>query len=83
MVDSYYPVSPDLVLLIVGLKNVFGFGFSYAIVPWINSFGYKRLYGTMAGIEYAVILLGLPLWYFGKKIRHITASWKIILRLKN
>jgi hypothetical protein len=79
VVDSYYPVSPDLILLIVGLKNVFGFGFSYAIIPWINAVGFKRLYGTLAGIEYAVILLGLPLWYFGKQIRHITGAWKIIL----
>jgi len=79
VVDSYYLVSPELVLLIVGLKNVFGFAFSYAIVPWLTSWGYKKTFSTMGGIEFAIILMGLPLWYFGKQIRRKTGTWKVIL----
>jgi hypothetical protein len=65
--------------LIIGLKNVFGFCFSYAIIPWITARGYPHTFGTFAAIQFGVVLLGLPLWYYGKKIRHATANWKIIL----
>ena len=79
VVDCYYQVAPDLFLLIIGLKNVFGFGFTYAIIPWINAWGYAGAFGTTSAIFFFVVLLGWPLWYFGKRIRHATAKWKIIL----
>jgi hypothetical protein len=78
VVDCYYPVTSDAMLLSVGLKNVFAFGFSYAIVPWISAQGYKDAFGTMAGVQFGVVLLGLPLWYWGKQIRHASANWKVI-----
>jgi len=79
VVDSYFPLAPELMLLIVGLKNVFAFGFSYAIVPWIEASGYIGIYSTLAGIQFGTILLGVPLWYWGKQIRHATAKWKLIM----
>jgi hypothetical protein len=79
VVDCYYPVAPDLFLLIIGLKNVFGFGFAYAIIPWVNAWGYGGAFGTTSGIFMFAVLLGWPLQYWGKKIRHATAKWKIIL----
>jgi hypothetical protein len=78
-VDSYYILAPESTLLIVGLKNIFGFGFSYAIIPWITRDGFGRALGAMAGIQFAIVLLGVPLWYFGKQIRHITAKWKVVM----
>ena len=79
MVDCYYPAAAEAALLIVGLKNVFGFGFSYSVIPWLTAWGYAHTFGTFAAIQIGVVLLGLPLWYFGKKIRHATVKWKIIL----
>jgi hypothetical protein len=79
VVDSYYAVAPEAVLLIVGLKNVFGFGFSYGVIPWITAMGYERTFGTVAGIQFAVVLLGVPLWLFGKRLRHLTARWRVIM----
>jgi hypothetical protein len=79
VVDSYFPTAPETALLIVGLKNVFGFGFSYGIIPWITRSGYAGTFGALAGMQFGVVLLGLPLWYFGKQIRHATAKWKIIM----
>jgi hypothetical protein len=67
VVDCYFPAAPELMLLIVGLKNVFGFGFGYAIIPWINASGYTGTFGTLAGILVGGVLLRLPLWYWGKK----------------
>ena len=41
MVDCYYPAAAEAILLIVGLKNVFGFGFSYSVIPWLTAWGYR------------------------------------------
>jgi hypothetical protein len=79
VMDCYYPLAPDLFLLIIGLKNVFGFGFSYAIIPWITAWGYGGAFGTTSGIFFFAVLLGWPLMHWGKRIRHTTAKWKIIL----
>jgi len=78
VIDSYFPVAYEAMLLINGLKNVFGFGFSFAVVPWVTLSGYKGTFCTMVGIQCALMLFGLPLWYWGKQIRHATASWKVI-----
>ena len=41
--------------------------------------GYERTFGTVAGIQFAVVLLGLPLsWWYGKRLRHLTAKWRVI-----
>jgi hypothetical protein len=77
--DSYYPIVPELTLLIVGLKNIFGFGFGYAVIPWITRSGYSGFFGAMAGIQFGVVLLGLPLYFRGKQIRHATSKWELII----
>jgi hypothetical protein len=76
--DCYYPVAAEVFLFSVGLRNVFGFGIGYAITPWIAAVGYQNAFGTMAAIHCAILGLGLPLWYWGKKIRNATARWKVI-----
>lgn len=77
--DSYLPVAPDALLLVNGLKNIVAFGFLYGVVPWVDKTGYVNAFGTQAGVFVAILALGLPLWYFGEKIRHVTGKWKIIL----
>jgi hypothetical protein len=61
------------------LKNIFGFGFGYAVVPWINRSGVTVFFGSLAGMLFGSVLLGLPLWYWGKEIRHATAKWKLAI----
>lgn len=41
VMDSYFPVAADALLVVNGLKNVVAFGFSYGAVPWITGSGYK------------------------------------------
>jgi hypothetical protein len=80
VIDSYYPVAPELLLLTNGLKQVFSFGFAYNGIPWITAMGYQNAFGTMAGIQVGVILFGVPLYYFGKRIKHKSANWKVIYK---
>jgi hypothetical protein len=79
VIEAYYPVAPEATLLVVGLKNIFGFGFGYAVIPWIARSGYDGALGAIAGIQFAIVLFGFPLWYYGKQIRHITSKWRVVM----
>lgn len=77
--DVMLPVAPDALLLVNGLKNIVAFGFLYGCVPWAMSSGYVDVFGAMAGIYVGIVgALGLPLWIWGDKIRHVAAGWRVI-----
>jgi hypothetical protein len=78
VIDSYYPVAFEALLLVNGLKNCFAFGFSYGVVPWLTRSGYQGAFCEMIAIQCGVMLFAIPLWYYGKKLRHVSAQWKVI-----
>lgn len=43
VMDSYFEVAAEALLLVNGMKNVAGFGFTYGFVPWTTSAGYKTV----------------------------------------
>lgn len=79
VVDAYAPIAPELLLIVSGLKQIFAFGLSYGVVPWITEEGYAKAFGEMAGIQVGIMMFGIPLYYFGKQIRHTSADWKLII----
>jgi hypothetical protein len=77
--DCYLPVNADALLLVNGLKNIVAFGFLYGVVPWVTEVGYVDAFGTQAGVYVAILLLAVPLVFFGQRMRHASAKWRIIL----
>lgn len=77
--DSYLPVNADALLLVNGLKNIVAFGFLYGVLPWVAEAGYVEAFGTQAGIYVLILLSAIPLIFFGQRLRHVTARWRIIL----
>jgi hypothetical protein len=79
VLDAYLPVVYEA-LLIKAFKLIFAFGVSYEIVPWILLDGFRGAFSTMAGIHFAIMLLAVPLWYYGKQIRQNLwlGSWLFI-----
>jgi hypothetical protein len=49
---------------------------SFYTNPWVEEVGYLNAYGTMAAIAAAVLLLWIPLYIWGKPLRHRT--WRMI-----
>ena len=43
VMDSYFEVSAEALLLINGAKNAVGFAFTYGFVPWTVSAGYEMV----------------------------------------
>ncbi|KFY88795.1 hypothetical protein V498_06655 [Pseudogymnoascus sp. VKM F-4517 (FW-2822)] len=77
-IDCYRPIAGEVTVTSMALKSCFGFLLSFYTNPWIEKVGYLNAYGTMAGISVAVLLCGMPLYFFGKKIRHVSWNWSAV-----
>ncbi|KAI0125973.1 major facilitator superfamily domain-containing protein [Xylariales sp. AK1849] len=78
VIDAYRPIAGEVTLAIMGFKSLFGFLLSFYTNPWIDQVGYLQAYGTMAGIAAFVLILWVPLYIWGKAIRHATWHWPIL-----
>ena len=56
----------------------FGFLLSFYTNPWIAGSGYTNAFGAMAGICAAILVLWIPIYLFGKRIRHATLKWRVM-----
>lgn len=43
VMDSYFEVAAESLLLVNGMKMVVGWGFTYAFIPWTESVGYETV----------------------------------------
>ncbi|KXX74924.1 Protein HOL1 [Madurella mycetomatis] len=78
LIDAYRPIAGEITLTVMGFKSLFGFLLSFYTNTWVTQSGYQNAYGTMAAISAAVLLGWIPLYFWGKKIRHVTWCWPVI-----
>jgi hypothetical protein len=78
VIDAYRPVAGEITLAVMGFKSLFGFLLSFYTNTWVAQSGYQDAYGVMAAISAGVILMWVPLYFFGKRVRHATWSWPLI-----
>jgi len=69
---------PFVQRLTILIQALFGFLLAFETNPWINESGYQNAYGAMAGISAGVLILWVPLYFWGKRIRHRTWKWPIM-----
>jgi len=77
-IDCYRPIAGEVTVTSVALKSCFGFLLSFYTNPWVDKEGYLHAYGAMAGISSCVLLCVIPLYVFGKRIRHATWDWRVV-----
>ncbi len=58
-----------MLLVVAAGRGFISFGLSYATVPWVAKNGYDGSMRVMAIICGVFALLGVPCYFFGKKIR--------------
>lgn len=68
-------VKADLSVCFVAL---FGFLLSFYTNTWIEQAGYVNAFGAMAGIATAVLIMWVPMFVWGKAIRHESWKWRIV-----
>lgn len=80
IIDSYKEVSGMGLVTMILIRNTMGFGFSYAVTPWLTAVGVQNLYISIGCI--GAFFWALPLvWIaFGKRMRKLTAPtyWKLV-----
>ncbi|KAI3400270.1 hypothetical protein diail_3651 [Diaporthe ilicicola] len=78
VIDAYRPVAGEITLAVMGFKSLFGFLLSFYTNPWVDQSGYLNAYGAMAGISAGILILWVPMYLWGQRIRHVTWSWPVI-----
>ncbi len=43
VMDSYFEVAPEALLMINGMSKIIAWGFTYGFVPWTTNAGYERV----------------------------------------
>lgn len=76
-IDVYKPVAGEVIVAILAFKSVFGFALSYGTNDWIASQGYQNAFGQMAAICAAFLLMSIPMYLFGQRLRRASFDWKI------
>ncbi|RDL30328.1 uncharacterized protein BP5553_10206 [Venustampulla echinocandica] len=78
-IDSYKPITGAIFINITVNKNVWGYGFSKFITPWIISDGYIPPILTNMALTTFFCLTGVIFWYYGKTFRKWTKDSKMHL----
>lgn len=72
VVDAWPSSGSEALVLINAGKNLVGFGITLSTSQWLASEGLVKMFWEMAGIQWAVLALGLPLFFFGPLLRRST-----------
>jgi hypothetical protein len=75
LLDSYPARAGPILVVITALRGFVSFGTSYAVSGSIDSVGYDGTFGTYAGLTALFGLLGIPIFFYGKKIRAFTGRY--------
>ncbi|EGN99475.1 hypothetical protein SERLA73DRAFT_168884 [Serpula lacrymans var. lacrymans S7.3] len=71
VVDAHSNYAPEAFATINCIKNLFTFGLTYYVVPWLTAQGVLRTFCTIGGINIWVCLMTIPMYVYGKRAR----SW--------
>lgn len=77
-IDSYRPIAGEIVVTQLAFKSCFGFLLGFYTNPWVQIDGYSVAYGEMAAICGGILILWIPLYFWGRTIRQKTIGWKIM-----
>lgn len=71
------PVAGSIFVAITVNKNVWGYGFSKFITPWIEKSGYIPPIMTNMALITLWCFCGIVFWYYGKTFRKWTRNSKV------
>lgn len=73
VVDAWPQSGSEAVVLINAGKNAVAFGITLSTPKWLASEGLVKMFWEMAGIQWAVLFLGIPLYFLGPWLRRKTS----------
>jgi hypothetical protein len=81
LLDSYPARAGPVLVVITAFRGFVSFGTSYGVAKFIETAGYDGSFGTYAGLTALFGLLGIPIFFFGKRIRAYTGRWATARRV--
>ncbi|KAL4905551.1 hypothetical protein BDW74DRAFT_177920 [Aspergillus multicolor] len=75
LLDSYPARAGPLLVIICAFRGIISFGTSYGTATFVETHGYDGAFGTFAGLTAGLGLLGVPIYFWGKRIRAFTGRW--------
>lgn len=76
VVDGWPATGSEALVLINAGKNAVAFGLTLSSPGWLEKSGIVKMFWEMAGIQWAVLVLAVPLYFLGPWIRRRT-SWLV------
>ncbi|KAL4936183.1 hypothetical protein BDV06DRAFT_233664 [Aspergillus oleicola] len=73
-VDSYKPVAGSIFVSVTVNKNLWGYGFSKFITPWVEQSGFVKPIMMNMALCTIWCLCAVPFYFYGKKFRGWTAK---------
>ncbi|KAJ6017993.1 major facilitator superfamily domain-containing protein [Penicillium sp. IBT 35674x] len=75
LLDSYPGSSGPLLVMICAFRGFISFGTSYGTSAFVTRSGYDGAFGNFGALTAVLGLLSLPVYFWGKDIRHFTGSF--------
>ncbi|RFU24082.1 hypothetical protein B7463_g12253, partial [Scytalidium lignicola] len=73
-VDCFKDLAGETLIAVIIVRNTLGFGFSYAITPWVDNQGLIRTFVAVGMVALAATLTFLIMVYAGKRLRRFSAK---------
>ncbi|KAF4621954.1 hypothetical protein G7Y89_g14390 [Cudoniella acicularis] len=73
-IDCYKPISGEIMVVATVLKNTCGFAMSYWVTPLAERKGYITPAMVQLALTIGPVVLAIPLYFYGKKLRKLTAT---------
>ncbi|GAA6025431.1 hypothetical protein JCM10207_005400 [Rhodosporidiobolus poonsookiae] len=77
-IDAYSAYAGQLLTLATIVKNVVAFGIAFGVVDWVIDWGWERAMGLWAGVMALIAVAGVPLYFYGKRLRELSATSKLM-----
>jgi len=79
VIDSYEDLSEEA-FVAINARNLLTFGLTYFVIDWLAKDGVLNVFNVLGSTFVAVVMLTVPLWIFGKKIRSAVARNNFLTR---
>ncbi|KAE8334010.1 major facilitator superfamily domain-containing protein [Aspergillus sergii] len=81
--DCYRPITGEALVIIFTVRNTIGMLLSLYAADWIERQGPAPVFGEMMAIQVASILVAIPLFIWGKRLRSVTSRYGPMKRFQD
>ncbi|KAF4550084.1 Hypothetical protein D9617_18g032750 [Elsinoe fawcettii] len=78
VVESHPDFASDCLVMINVFKNLVAFVFLYVAVDWVQTSGWIQVYMIMFMLVTVSVLLAIPIYFYGRKLRDWSGRWRFL-----